>query len=643
MWISDFAIRKPIVTTVVMVALVVFGTIALLRLDTDEFPEIEAPVVNVSVAYPGASPGTVERELVDPLEEAFRSISGVDQIFSTAVDGYAVITVVFVFEKDTMEASQEIRDKISEKRGDLPLEMEEPILSKFKASDFPIISLVLASDDMKPVQLTELADPGISRALTALPGVASVDVIGGVERELTVELDPLALRGAGIGIAQVVQVLGAENLAAPVGRLTGKLDERTIRLRGRLEGPTDFEQIVVGRSGEKVVRLGDVADIKDASEEERTAALYDGVRAIGIDIKKASGYSTTDVSARVGVEIERLRKTLPAGVRLEVVRDSGVRVAESVGDVQTSLLEGAALTILVVFLFLKSWRSTIITGLALPVSVIASFLAVAGFGFTLNTMSLLGLSLAIGILIDDAIVVRENIVRHMEMGKDHVSAARDGTAEIGLAVAATTFSIVVVFVPIAFMGGIAEQWFAPFALTIAASVLVSLFVSFSLDPMLSAVWNDPEAMGHHSWVTKRLLFFDRAFAALTRWYRRVVGWALRHRFLTVVLTAAALVGAIAIPATGLVGSSFFPVQDRSEFVIAIETPPGSNLEYTRRKVLEAVEITKRHPEVAYSYATVGGQAGRSTPARSTCAWSPRRAAASTRTPWPSWCATRSGR
>jgi len=609
MWISNFAIKKPIVTTVVMVALVVFGAIALLRLDTDEFPEIEAPVVNVSVAYPGASPGTVERELVDPLEEAFRSISGVDQIFSTSVDGYAVITVVFVFEKDTMEASQEIRDKISEKRGDLPLEMEEPILSKFKASDFPIISLVLVSDTLEPVQLTELADPGISRALTALPGVASVDVIGGVERELTVELDPIALRAAGVGVLQVVQVLQAENLAAPVGRLTGPFDERTIRLRGRLGGPLDFMQLVVARSGDKLVRLGDVAKVKDGSQEERTAALYDGARAVGIDLKKASGYSTTDVSARVGAEIAKLRKTLPPGVRLEVVRDSGVRVAESVGDVQASLLEGAALTILVVFLFLKSWRSTIITGLALPVSVIASFLAVAAFGFTLNTMSLLGLSLAIGILIDDAIVVRENIVRHMEMGKDHVRAAQEGTSEIGLAVAATTFSIVVVFVPIAFMGGIAEQWFAPFALTIAASVLVSLFVSFSLDPMLSAVWADPEAMGQLSWVSRRLLFFDRAFLAITRFYKRVIGWALRHRVAMVFLALAAFGGALAIPATGLVGSSFFPVQDRSEFQIALDTPPGSNLEYTRRKVQDAVAIVKRHPEVAYSYATVGGQGG----------------------------------
>ena len=609
MWISDFAIRKPIVTTVVMVALVVFGLIALSGLDTDEFPEIEAPVVAVSVIYPGASPGTVERELIDPLEENFRSISGVDQIISTAVDGYGSIVVVFVFEKNIAEATQEIRDKISEKRGDLPIEMEEPIISKFKISDFPIISLVLASETLDPIALTALADPGISRALTGVPGVASVDVIGGTERELTIELNPAALTATGISVAQVVQVVQIENLAAPVGRLTGALEERTIRLRGRLETPADFAQLVVSRTADGVVRLGDIATVKDGSEEQRTAALYNGTRAVGIDIKKATGYSTTEVSAAVQTRIAKIRETLPPGTTLEVVNDSGVRVKESVADVQTSLLEGALLTILVVFLFLKSWRSTVITGLALPVSVIASFLAVAAFGFTLNTMSLLGLSLAIGILIDDAIVVRENIVRHMEMGKDHVTAAREGTAEIGLAVAATTFSIVVVFVPIAFMGGIAEQWFAPFALTIAASVMVSLFVSFSLDPMLSAVWPDPEAMGQHSWVTKRLLFFDRWFAALTRWYRRVIGWALRHRFIMVLLAFVALGGALAIPMSGAVGSAFMPIQDRSEFWITVETPPGSNLTYTQKKVEGADAIARSHPEVAYTYSTVGGQGG----------------------------------
>jgi hydrophobe/amphiphile efflux-1 (HAE1) family protein len=611
MWISNYAIKKPIITTVVMVALVVFGGIALLRLDTDEFPDVTAPVVNVSVIYPGASPAVVERELVDPLEEAFRSISGVDLVWSTAVDGYANITVVFVFEKDLQQATQDIRDKISESRADLPPEMEEPILTRFSSTDFPIVSLTLTSDTQALVALTQLADERIRRELTALPGVASVDVIGGAERELTVELRPEALRAGGISIGEIVQTLQAENLAAPVGRLSGILDERTIRLRGRLAGPADFEELVVGRRGERVVRLGDVAKVRDGSEEPRTTALFNATPAVGIDVKKAIGYSTTDVSRRILARIAELGRELPPDTRLEVVRDSGVRVEASVGDVQTSLIEGAALTILVVFLFLKSWRSTVITGLALPISVIASFMAVWAFGFTLNVMSLLGLSLAIGILVDDAIVVRENIVRHMEMGKDHVRAAIEGTSEIGLAVAATTFSIVVVFVPIAFMGGVAEQWFAPFALTIACSVLVSLFVSFSLDPMLSAVWEDPDVTGgaKRSWVSRRLDAFDRAFTRLTRWYKRVIGWALRHRLVMVVLAIAAFFGALAMPAVGLVGSEFFPIEDRSEFQITLETPPGSSLEYTRRKVLAAVEIARQQPEVRYTYSTVGGQTG----------------------------------
>ncbi len=614
MLISNYAIKKPIITTVVMVALVVFGLISLARLDTDEFPDITAPVVNVSIVYPGASPAVVERELIDPLEEAFRSISGVDQINATAVDGYANILVQFVFEKDVQQATQDIRDKISESRADLPVEMEEPILTRFASTDFPIISLTLTSTTIPAVTLTHLADSHIRRELTSLQGVASVDIIGGVERELTVEIKPDALRASGVSIAQVVQTLQMENLAVPVGELTGELEDRTIRLRGRLSSPAEFEQLVVGRSGERVVRLGDVANVRDGQEEPNTAAFFNKTPAVGIDIKKAIGYSTTDVSERVLAKIDELQNDPSLkGAKLEVVKDSGARVEESVADVQTSLFEGALLTIMVVFLFLKSWRSTVITGLALPVSVIASFIAVLAFGFTLNVMSLLGLSLAIGILVDDAIVVRENIVRHMEMGKDHVRAAREGTSEIGLAVAATTFSIVVVFVPIAFMGGIAEQWFAPFALTIACSVLVSLFVSFSLDPMLSAVWHDPEATGERrTWLSRKLDIFDRAFQRLIRRYKKVISWALRHRFLMVVLALVSFFGALAIPATGAVGSGFFPVEDRSEFQITLETAPSSNLEYTKSKVLAAVDLALKRPEVMYAYSTVGGRTGSDT-------------------------------
>ncbi|MBS1241881.1 MAG: acriflavin resistance protein, partial [Gemmatimonadetes bacterium] len=338
-----------------------------------------------------------------------------------------------------------------------------------------------------------------------------------------------------------------------------------------------------------------------------TLALFNGREAVGIDIKKSKGYSTTDVSQRIMARLDGIRQRLPANVTLDVIRDAGFRVEASVNNVKEALLEGAILTVLVVFLFLNSWRSTVITGLALPVSVLASFIAVSAFGFTLNTMSLLGLSLAIGILIDDAIVVRENIVRHVEMGKDHFTAAHEGTDEIGLAVAATTFSILAVFIPIAFLGGLSGQWFKPFALTIACSVFVSLLVSFSLDPMLSAYWPDPYVPPEkRAWITRKLDRFNQWFDRQSKAYRRVIAWALDHRWAVVAISVATFAFALAMPALRLVGVSFFPIDDRSEFNVQIETPPGSNLEYTRRRAQEAIGILSAYPEVEYTYTTLGG-------------------------------------
>ncbi|HEX2203204.1 MAG TPA: efflux RND transporter permease subunit [Longimicrobium sp.] len=665
MFISDFAIKRPVVTVVTMLALVVFGVFALLNLDTDEFPEVDAPFIFVSVPYPGASPDIVEREVVDPIEEAVAGLSGVDQIQSQSLDGFGSIQVIFVYGTDPQQASQDIRDAISQIRGDLPTEMEEPILARFDPNDQPIVSLTLSSKTLGQAELTRIADPGLTRELRGIPGVAEVTVVGGVERELSVEVDPGRLQSAGVSMPQVLQALQAQNLAVPVGRLNEPLEERTIRLRGRLQNPAEFMGLVVATRAGVPVRLGDVATVRDGTEEPRSQALYNGQPAVGIDLVKAQNASTTAVAEAVLERVEVIQERLPAGATLEVVRNSGERVENSVENVQEALLEGAILTVLVVFLFLNSWRSTVITGLALPVSVLASFVAVWAFGFTLNTMSLLGLSLAIGILIDDAIVVRENIVRHVEMGKDHYTAAREGTDEIGLAVAATTFSIVCVFVPIAFMGGLAEQWFAPFALTIACSVLVSLFVSFSLDPMLSAYWPDPHREEHEKgFITRTLDRFNRWFDRRANDYRHVVAWALDHRLAMVLIAAGSFIGALVVPAKGILaflavmavvtagvlvltfvpfgrgarggtaqagvavltlvgifmaiavaptamklGGEFFPRDDQSEFEVEIDTPPGSSLEYTRLKSEEVAAIARRLPEVRYTYTTIGGRGG----------------------------------
>lgn len=668
MIISDFAIKRPVITVVSMLALAVGGIIALLKLQTDEFPDTAPPYVSVAIPYPGAAPETVEKEVLDPVEEAIASISGVKKVNGRAEDGFAFILIEFIFEKPVSEATQDIRDAISGIRNDLPTEMEEPIIKKLNDTDRPIVSLALASTRLSPAELTRLADPGITRELRSIPGVAEVLVTGKQERELTVELKPAALQASGVSVSQVVQALAAQNLAAPVGRLTGLYDERSIRLQGRLLGPADFAQLVVAERNGALIRLGQVADVKDGTEEQRTLALFNGTESVGIDIKMTKGYSTTDVSARILSRVEKLQKALPQGTTINIVKNSGLRVAAAVRNVQETLVEGAALTVLVVFLFLNSWRSTVITGLALPVSVMASFIAVWAFGFKLETMSLLGLSLAIGILIDDAIVVRENIVRHVEMGKDHYTAALEGTDEIGLAVAATTFSILAVFVPIAFMSGVGGQWFKPFALTLACSVLVSLFVSFSLDPMLSAYWADPHVPEEKkAWITRLLDRFNAWFNRVAERYKDLIGWALDHRAaMSVVAIGAffasftllgrglsgflialggilvivwALVGRRSMPvrligiAVGLViallplaalgglpaaakvmdevpewrrvGVGFIPLDDRSEFNVSIETPPGSNLAYMRAKAEEADRLIRARPDVRYTYITLG--------------------------------------
>ncbi|MDB4877572.1 MAG: acriflavin resistance protein [Gemmatimonadetes bacterium] len=659
MIISDFAIKRPLITVVAMVALVIFGTFALFKLKTDEFPDVAPPFLTVGIVYPGASPDVVESEVLKPVEEQIGSISGVKRIMGKAYDGYSMLMIEFLFDKDLNVASQEVRDAISSIRSDLPVEMKEPIVSKFNDTDRPIISLAISSTVLSPAELTRLADPGITRELRAIPGVADVLIFGKVERELTVEVDPHRLQAANVSIAQVVQALQAQNLAAPVGRVNGALDERAIRLRGRLQNPAEFENLVVADRGGQLIRLGQVATTKDATEEARTLALYNGKEAIGIDVKKSKGYSTTDVATRVRDRLTQLEATLPKGTKFDLVKDSGVRVEHAVANVEEALVLGAILTVLVVFVFLNSWRSTVITGVALPISVLASFIAVWTLGFKLETMSLLGLSLAIGILIDDAIVVRENIVRHVEMGKDHFQAAHDGTDEIGLAVAATTFSILAVFVPIGFMPGVGGQWFKPFALTIASSVAVSLFVSFSLDPMLSAYWPDPhKPPSERGWITRQLDRFNAWFNNRAQDYRHVIAWALDHRTAMVSMAALTFFASFVLPSRGMsglaaalfgiaivvfgmvkrgmhvavrglivvaglavfvalpqivppvrtVGTAFFPVDDRAELIMALETPPGANMEYTRLKAEEAARIARAHPEVVYTYTTLGSSA-----------------------------------
>jgi HAE1 family hydrophobic/amphiphilic exporter-1 len=610
--ISDTAIKRPVLTVVAMLILVIFGVFALMKLEVDEFPQIDAPVVTVLVPYPGAAPDQVERDVIEPLEEQFTGLSGIDKVQSKSVDGFATITAIFVFGKSADQASQDIRDAMSSIRGQLPTTILDPIVQKYDPNAMPIVSLVLSSTQLSTPELTQLADPGITKVLRGINGVAQVRLSGNINREIQLNVRPHDLAAAGVNVTDVVQAVQTQNISTPAGRITGQFQESSIRFLGRIEDPRDFAKVIVSSRGGRLVRLGDVADIVDGTAEARSAALLNGAASVGIDITKSPTVSTTHVADQVLASLVRVEKTLPRGVKLDVIRNSGERVRQSVKNVQEALVEGALLTVLVVFLFLNSWRSTVITGLALPVSALAAFIPVLVFGFTLNTMSLLGLSLAIGILIDDAIVVRENIVRHVEMGKDHVQAAHEGTDEIGVAVTATTMSIVAVFVPVAFMPGFAGQWFKPFALTIAAAVLVSLFVSFSLDPMLSAYWPDPHVEEHRRGpVTRALDRFNAWFNRMAERYTRIIAWALDHRWWMVAIIAVSLVGAIGLQAT-IGGTSFVPETDNSELTITVETAPGSTLLYTRDKTEQIAAQARKHPEVIYAYSTVGSSDGSGT-------------------------------
>ncbi|HXC60661.1 MAG TPA: efflux RND transporter permease subunit, partial [Steroidobacteraceae bacterium] len=438
-----------------------------------------------------------------------------------------------------------------------------------------------------------------------------VDVNGSLHRELSVLLHAEKLRAYNVSVAEVVGALRNQNATAPVGKVRGNLEDQSIRLVGRIERPAEFEQIVVQRRGEQIVRLGQVATVQDGFAEQRGYSLRDGHPNVGISITRSRDASAVSVANAIRDLMKEIEPTLPKGTKLTVTQDGGEEASLYLNNVIEALIFGAGLTILVVYAFLNSWRSTLITALSLPTSAITAFIAVWLCGFTLNFMTLLGLSLAVGVLIDDAIVVRENIVRHLERGEDRVTAARNGTAEIGLAVTATTFSIMAVFVPVAFMGGEAGEWFRPFALTVAASVLVSLFISFTLDPMMSAYWGDPPGHEHHTkgWLGSKLARFNHWFDSQATRYSRVIEWALHHRIWMAVIAVVTLAGALTLQSA--VGKTdFLPKTDGEQIAVQVNTPSSASLDYNRMKVEKAAELGRELPETKSTNTNVNSSGGR---------------------------------
>ena len=605
MFLSNLSIRQPVLATMMMLALAVIGVSSYRQLRVDQFPDVEFPVVTVNTVYPGASPEAVEREVTRTIEEAINTVEGVRHIESISQEGISSIVVLFHIEVSTEVASQEIRAKVASIRADLPRDIDEPIVQRLDPGALPIVSLSVDAPGLGPLEATDLADKLIKRRLENVAGVGAVNLVGEQEREVQVIVDRLKLEAYHVSIAEVVQALAVENIDVPAGAADRGTTQALVRVSARGRRAADIAAIPIRRVGDATVRVADVATVVEGVREARNLALLDQRPALTLDVQKQSGANTVAVADAIGEAVARLRQDLPAGVALSVVRDDSTFIRESIHDVNTTMILGGILTVLIVFAFLNSWRSTVITGLTLPISVVAAFGAMRAFGFTLNVLTLMGLSLAIGMLIDDAIVVRENIVRHLQRGKGHIEAARDGTAEIGLAVMATTFTIIAVFIPVAFMGGMVGRFFYEFGITVAAAVLVSLFVSFTLDPMLSSRWVDPDVDESRPRRGLRALLqrFNLAFDRLHVRYEGLLRWSLRHRPTVIVLALLAFLGSF--PILGRLGGDFMPDFNRGEYQVAFRAAPGATLRETGVRARDMVRRLTALPDVEYTYTTIG--------------------------------------
>lgn len=627
MWFTRVSLNNPVFATMAMLALVVLGLFSLQRLQVDQFPNIDFPVVVVIADYPGASPEIVESEVSKKIEEGVNSIAGINALTSRSYEGQSVVVIEFGLDIDGRKAADDVREKVAAIKPLLRTEVKEPRVLRFDPSARAIWSVAVLPDTSSPnnkpmsaVELTNWADQTLKKRLENVRGVGSVSVVGGTKREINIYLNPQAMESLGITPDQVVSAVRSENQDLPVGNIRSAEQDRVIQITARMQRPEDFGKIIVARKGQTTgqvgggaaVRIDQLATVSDGAQEIDSLALYNGQRTLLLNVQKSQDENTIAVVDGLQKTLADMQQQLPPGVRLEQITDGSRQIRVSVNNVRRTLIEGGVLTVLIVFLFLNSWRSTVITGLTLPIAIIGTFLFMNLFGFTINMITLMALSLCVGLLIDDAIVVRENIVRHVRMGKSAYRAASDGTQEIGLAVLATTLSIVAVFLPIGFMGGIIGKFFHQFGITIVVAVLISMFVSFTLDPMLSSVWHDPsiDTLGRQG--TRATLYdktlgrithwFDQATEGLARNYQTLLRWALVHKIATVTVAIGIFVGSIFM--VPLLGTEFVPKSDFSETTLSFYTPVGSSLELTETRTRQVEALIREFPQVRYTLSTI---------------------------------------
>ncbi len=605
MKLADVSIRRPVFATMMIMALIVLGLFSYLKLNVDLYPNVDIPFVVITTVLPGAGPEQIETDVTKIIEDAVNPVEGVDYIQSTSQENVSLVIIAFKLEIIGKDAAQDVREKIAAVRAQLPKEIEDPIIQRYDPSSFPIMNLTV-SGNMSDKEITTFTKDVVKKRMENIPGVGAVELVGGAEREIQIEVDAAKLRAYNISIQDVIMNVGAQNVEIPGGNITEGSRQLLVRTMGKYKTVKDFENIIVATPMGRPVYLSDVANVVDGVEEQKSLTRVDGKIAVGLNIIKQSGSNTVQVAHAVNKQIEKLKTDIPAGVSINVAQDNSIFIEDSINDVLFDIFYGGLLAVIVIYLFLANFRATVISGLALPASIIASFILMFALGFTLNMMSLLALSLAVGLLIDDAIVVIENIYRHMAQGETAMEAAKSASEEIGLAVMATTFTIVAVFIPVAFMPGIVGRFFYEFGITISAAVLVSLFVAFTLTPMLSSKWlhREDEALSKEGNILNKLLYyFNHFFEIMNGKYTKSLYWSLTHRK-TIVFGAIGIF-VISFFVMGMLGSQFFPESDQSQFNVVVNASPGSSLEQTSL-ICEKLEAKLREmPEVKLVLTTIG--------------------------------------
>jgi hydrophobe/amphiphile efflux-1 (HAE1) family protein len=603
MWISDTSIKRPVFATMVIMSFMVLGIVSMTRLGIDLFPEVNFPFVNVAVVYPGAGPEEVESLVVRPIEDAVAGINGVKRVISTSTEGVARVGIELRLEVDPQAATAEVREKVAAIRGLLPRDIEDPTIQRFDVAALPIMTFAVGSSQPSDVTRRQVEDD-LKPLLEQIDGVAAVQVNGGEVREIQINLDPRRLEALGLPLSQVAGKLAAENLDVPGGQVKGHGRSIALRTKGEFETVSEIDNVILRSDAGSTVRLRDVGSVIDGYEDKRSTTRLNGSDAVSFSIQKQSGANTVEIADRVEATLQRLSPSFPQ-LQIRPVHNDAEFIKENVADVRSHIIFGGVMAVVIIFVFMRDWRSTLISALALPTSVIATFFFMWAVGFTINMMTLMALSLVIGILIDDAVVVRENIYRHMEHGEDPFTAARKGTAEIGLAVMATTFTILAVFLPVGFMTGIVGQFFKSFALTIAFAVSMSLLVAFTLDPMLSSrfVRYIPPEERQQSRLGRVLEAWGRFYDRVDRHYHGVLAWAIERPWRVLGIAAAVFVASLSTLA--VIGTEFVPVEDRGQYEINVELPPGTSFEQGVELVAAIEERVQALPEVRQIFSTVG--------------------------------------